>query len=89
MEKLAVTEEQIKQLAYSIWEREGRPDGKDVEHYFRAKAILEAGASTEGNGQSQTAPQPAAASAVIGPAPETRPAPRKRATRSRARKQPG
>lgn len=36
-----VTEEQIRNLAYTIWEQEGRPDGKDGEHYFRAKQILE------------------------------------------------
>ena len=36
-----VTEEQIKELAHTIWEQEGRPEGKDIEHYFRAKKILE------------------------------------------------
>jgi len=36
-----VTEEQTKELAHAIWEEEGRPEGKDVEHYFRAKQILE------------------------------------------------
>jgi len=36
------TEQQIKELAYAIWEQEGRPDGRDQEHYFRAKQILEA-----------------------------------------------
>ena len=35
------TEEQIRELAHAIWEKEGRPDGKDAEHYFRAKQILE------------------------------------------------
>lgn len=35
------TEEQIRELAYSIWEQEGRPNGKDAEHYFRARRILE------------------------------------------------
>ena len=35
------TEEQIRALAYSIWEQEGRPPGKDVEHYYRARSILE------------------------------------------------
>jgi hypothetical protein len=35
------TEEQIKELAHAIWEKEGRPHGKAVEHYFRAKQILE------------------------------------------------
>ncbi len=36
-----VTEAQIKELAHAIWEQEGQPEGKDVEHYFRAKKILE------------------------------------------------
>jgi hypothetical protein len=36
------TEEQIKDLAHALWEREGRPEGKSSEHYFRAKQILEA-----------------------------------------------
>jgi len=36
-----VTEDQIKELAHALWEEEGRPEGKDVEHYFRAKQILE------------------------------------------------
>ena len=35
------TEEQVRDLAYAIWEQEGRPEGKHVEHYFRAKQILE------------------------------------------------
>jgi len=36
-----LTDEDIKKLAFAIWEEEGRPDGKDVEHYLRAKKILE------------------------------------------------
>ena len=36
------TEEEIKKLAYSIWEHEGRPSGEDIKHYFTAKRILEA-----------------------------------------------
>ncbi|MDD5511122.1 MAG: DUF2934 domain-containing protein [Dehalococcoidales bacterium] len=36
-----VTEEQIRALAYTIWEQEGRPHGKHEEHYLRAKQILE------------------------------------------------
>ena len=35
------TEEEIRELAYSIWQQEGQPEGKDLEHYFRAKKILE------------------------------------------------
>jgi hypothetical protein len=36
-----VTEEQIRELAYSIWEQEGRSEGKDQDYYFRAKQMLE------------------------------------------------
>jgi hypothetical protein len=36
-----VTDEKIRILAYSIWEQEGCPQGKDVEHYLRAKKIIE------------------------------------------------
>ena len=36
-----VTEEQIRELAYTIWEQEGRLEGKDQEYYFRAKQMLE------------------------------------------------
>ncbi len=35
------TEQQIKDLAYAMWEKEGRPEGKDIEHYFQARQILE------------------------------------------------
>ena len=35
------TEEQIRALAYTIWEQEGCPEGKGDEHYYRAKQILE------------------------------------------------
>jgi hypothetical protein len=38
---MMATDEQIRELAHSIWEQEGRPNGKDMEHYFRAKKILE------------------------------------------------
>jgi hypothetical protein len=39
------TDEEIRKLAYSIWEQEGRPEGKDVEHYLRAKKIIDAKAT--------------------------------------------
>lgn len=32
--------EKIAQLAYSIWEREGRPDGRQEEFWLRAEAEL-------------------------------------------------
>ncbi len=40
------TEEEIKGLAYGIWEQEGWPSGEDARHYFTAKRILE----TKGRG---------------------------------------
>jgi hypothetical protein len=36
-----ITDEAIRQRSYTIWERDGRPDGKAAEHWFRAKAELE------------------------------------------------
>jgi hypothetical protein len=40
-EAIMPTEEQIKQLAHSLWEQEGRPEGRDTHHYLAAKQILE------------------------------------------------
>ena len=34
-------EEEIRVIAYSIWEQEGYVDGQDVEHWLRAEAIWE------------------------------------------------
>ncbi|MBI4302853.1 MAG: DUF2934 domain-containing protein [Chloroflexi bacterium] len=36
-----ITEEEVKRLARCIWEVEGCPDGKHLDHYFRAKRMLE------------------------------------------------
>ncbi|HEX3944828.1 MAG TPA: DUF2934 domain-containing protein [Rhizomicrobium sp.] len=37
-----VSEEAIRQRSYEIWAREGRPDGKSLDHWLRAKAELQA-----------------------------------------------
>ena len=34
-------EDEIRLIAYSIWEEEGCVNGKDCEHWFRAEAIWE------------------------------------------------
>jgi len=34
-------DEEIRQLAYRLWQEEGCPDGCDVEHWLRAKMIWE------------------------------------------------
>ena len=35
-----ISVEAIRQRAYEIWEREGRPVGKSAEHWLRAEAEL-------------------------------------------------
>ena len=34
-------EEEIKEIAYKIWEEEGYPHGWDMDHWFRAEIIWE------------------------------------------------
>lgn len=34
-------EDEIKLIAYCIWEEEGYPDGRDYEHWTRAEAICD------------------------------------------------
>jgi len=36
-----VSEEAIRQRSYEIWQREGRPEGKALNHWLQAKAELE------------------------------------------------
>ena len=36
-----VSEELLHRRSYEIWQREGRPDGKALEHWLRAKTELE------------------------------------------------
>jgi len=47
-----ISEEQIALRSYRMWEREGRPEGRHLEHWFRARAELEAeDAPASTNGQ--------------------------------------
>ena len=32
-------ESDIRKIAYELWEKEGKPEGRDMEFYFRAEAI--------------------------------------------------
>jgi len=36
-----VSEEAIRKRSYEIWQREGRPEGRALEHWLQAKAELE------------------------------------------------
>jgi hypothetical protein len=55
--------ERIRQRAYEIWEREGRPDGREHEHWDRATKEIDAESS-------EIAQDPDAASAVTGSSPK-------------------
>ncbi len=35
-----VNQGKIAQIAYQLWEKEGREDGKDLDHWFEAERIL-------------------------------------------------
>ena len=32
-------EDEIKRLAYQLWEEEGRPEGRDLNHYYMAEIL--------------------------------------------------
>lgn len=69
------SEEQVRELAYRLWEQEGRPAGRDQEHYFEAARILaEEEMGLEGAGK-PSAPQPAKAAPRTGRAAARRSAP--------------
>lgn len=44
---LSVSEAKISLRAYQIWEAEGKPAGKDFEHWLRAEAELAGDAATK------------------------------------------
>lgn len=39
--------DEIARIAWAIWEDEGRPDGKDEEHWYRATEIVDRGAAAD------------------------------------------
>ena len=67
--------------AYLIWEKEGRPHGRDAEHWFQAETLLRAMRATEAAAQKSVQ----AAQATRKPAT----APRKHKARRAAQQDPG
>lgn len=56
-------EERIRQRAYEIWERDGRPHGRDAEHWQQAAAEIDAetapaGAEAASEQQARPSPNP-------------------------------
>jgi hypothetical protein len=50
-------EEQIRRLAYSIWEKEGYPEGRDIEHWLKAETLWRSKASEQDSGKDTNPPQ--------------------------------
>lgn len=44
---MTAKEDRIRQRAYEIWEREGRPHGEDMKHWLQAFQEIAASADTE------------------------------------------
>lgn len=63
---MASNEGRIRQRAYEIWEREGRPQGEDLRHWLQA--FQEIAASAETDGQSAKKPRSRKAAATDAPA---------------------
>ena len=57
---MTISYEQIAQRAFEIWDREGRPPGKDKEHWFRAEEELRKETTKKSKGR-KTAARDAAA----------------------------
>ncbi len=54
-------EERIRAIAYSLWEEEGCPDGRDQEHWLRACELVEAEAIADPEWLQRTETEAAAA----------------------------
>ncbi len=65
--------ERIRERAHEIWEREGRPEGRDVEHWQMAVAEIEAEAAQEADVGAPAAPAAKPRKAKAAPATEAEP----------------
>lgn len=72
---MGISEDAIRERAYHIWEREGRPHGRDFEHWVRAQVelIAETTVKTTASPPSGTAapsrPRPSSARSAAPPKP--------------------
>ena len=64
----ATNEQKVRERAYFIWEREGRPQGKELEHWQAALREL----GIEINGTNRAVAKPVASSSERKPAPSRR-----------------
>ena len=47
------TREEIATLAYEIYEQEGRPEGRSLDHWFQAELLLRSGAKSPAGRETQ------------------------------------
>ena len=50
-----ISESEIRKRSYHIWEREGRPDGRHLDHWLMAQAELDAEEKAKGRAPGRTA----------------------------------
>ncbi len=50
-------EEKIRSIAYSIWEKEGYPEGRQMEHWLKAETICDTESPEEYSGKAVKAPE--------------------------------
>ena len=78
---MSTNEKRIRELAYQIWESEGRPHGQEAKHWEMAHKLAQAEALAPAKPQAAKAPAKAAAKPVAKEATAKKPrAPRKPAT---------
>lgn len=75
MSKAPITEDQIAEAAFYIWLEEGQPEGRDLDHWVKAKKTLE---GTQSEVKKRPAKPRAKAAAATKPATTTK-APAKKA----------
>lgn len=63
-------EERIRKRAYELWEAEGRPEGREIDHWLQA--VHEVAADGKTAAPRARAPRKAAASVATAPAPKTK-----------------
>ncbi|MGG7600359.1 DUF2934 domain-containing protein [Pseudomonas sp. B21-023] len=67
---MSVDEKRIREFAYQIWESEGKPEGREAEHWDKARKLAEAEAlAPKAPPRKKTAAKPKAAPPVEKPLP--------------------
>jgi len=79
----SISEDVVRIRAYQIWEREGRPHGRDYEHWVQAQVELESEAAKDNGDRRVAAARSAPARKEKASLPTNRSAPPARAARTK------